>query len=62
MPFFTDVAFHSEAVIVSSNAHIEFKACGKYRLILQLELPVCCQGHVAYLVNTFSGFHLLLGI
>jgi hypothetical protein len=37
---------HAEALTVTSNHNTGFKACRKYENILQLELPVCHQGHL----------------
>jgi hypothetical protein len=36
--------------ILAPNPHIRFKTCKNCWLILLLGLPVCCQGHLAYLV------------
>jgi hypothetical protein len=40
-------------VSVSPDTHPGLKPCGRYQLLLQLEMQVCCQGPLPYLVLMF---------
>jgi hypothetical protein len=62
MPFFSEVSLPRWRYHCLTKSHIGFKAYEKCGVIPQLELPLCLQGHLAYLVIVSSAFsHSLLG-
>jgi hypothetical protein len=55
MSFFTKTSLpHQNSV--SYQIPVVFTACRKYVFILQLELPICHQGQLTYLVNCLLSF------
>lgn len=47
------LVYYTETVNILLNPTLDFKVCGRYGIILQLELPVCHHGLLAYFLSVF---------